>query len=149
MKQVYFSFIFLLTLSSCKENSTSTQKNQDSLFVVLHTQIRNFQSLPVIEKKSFSHDSLSAKDSILFNHLYNNYNHAVTVMDSIRHLFNLTKSEIDTLEKYRNIKDSAYLNRLKYLNNIQQNYIQEYFKSISIAEQNKALLQLLSNEQSH
>lgn len=145
MKHFYYVFVFIFFLYSCQEGAEDIQKTQDSLFIVLHIQYNILKQLPKYKPNNFQlTDSLSSRDSVLYNYLLSNYHIAIQTIDTIQFTLNKLFNEIDTLNKYIALQDTAIINRLKYLTLLQQNYIREYYKAASIAEQNNILLQLIS-----
>lgn len=145
MKQLIYGIGAVFLILSCRPKNDYSTQTQDSLLVVLNTQRFLLNQLPVLEKKDFSpKDSLSHTDSVLYKNIFINYQKSLSVADSIRILVKHTLAECDTLNKHRNITDTAIIHRLQYITQLYQNYLQEYYRSTSIAEQNRTLLQLLS-----
>lgn len=138
--------IIFLTLTSCKENITHHKQQQDSLFVVLNSNIKEIQQLEKLSSKNFSMpDSLSYQDSLLFVSVLNHYQKATQVTDSIIDLFQQIKSECDSLNQYRTTYDTSLIKRLQYLTNIQKKYLVQYYQTISAAKQNESILQIILN----
>ena len=144
MKHLLCIFILFLTLS-CKHSTTTSKYSQDSLIIILKTQIKTLQEVPVYSKEKFSlNDTLSYKDSLLYNTVLQNYELAINTMDSIRHILPQIINESNQLTPFSNIQDTQLIHRLEYLTKINALYLEEYQKASAIAEQNKALLKILS-----
>lgn len=138
--------IFFLTLTSCKENITRHKQQQDSLFVVLNSNIKEIQQLEKFKSKNFSMpDSLSHQDSLMFISLLNHYQKAHQVTDSITNLLQQIKSECDSLNQYRTTYDTSLIKRLQYLTGIQKKYLVQYYQTIAAAKQNESILQIILN----
>jgi len=144
MKHLLCIFILFLTLS-CKHSTTTSRSSQDSLIIILKTQIKTLQEVPVYSKEKFSlNDTLSYKDSLLYNTVLQNYELAINTMDSIRHILPQIINESNQLTPFFNIQDTQLIHRLEYLTKINALYLEEYQKATAIAEQNKTLLKILS-----
>ncbi|RME16764.1 MAG: hypothetical protein D6799_04580, partial [Bacteroidetes bacterium] len=108
MKHALYGFGTLLFIMSCRLANEHQTGTQDSLLVVLNTQMFLLKQLPALEKEDFLlKDSLSYTDSILYQNILINYQKATSTADSIRMLVKNTLAECDTLNKYRTIKDTA------------------------------------------
>ena len=144
MKHIFSILILFITLS-CRHSTTTSKTLQDSLIIILKTQIKTLQEMPVYSKENFSlTDSLSYKDSLLYIHVLQNYELAINTIDSIRQILPLIINEGNQLSQYSNIQDTQVIHRLEYLTKINSLYLEEYQKASAIAEQNKALLKILS-----
>ncbi|GIV27395.1 MAG: hypothetical protein KatS3mg027_1209 [Bacteroidia bacterium] len=129
---------------SCNNAPTSTSQ-QDSLKVVLKTQLYQLKQLSSIKSQSFSiNDTVSSTDSLLFLNIFHNYTLAISSIDSINLILPQVFSESDSLLKYSS-NDTNIIQRLKYLTLINHQYYQEYLKASAIAEQNEILLQHFSS----
>jgi len=144
MKHIFSILILFITLS-CRHSTTTSKTLQDSLIIILKTQIKTLQEMPVYSKENFSlNDTLSYKDSLLYIHVLQNYELAINTIDSIRQILPLIINEGNQLSQYSNIQDTQVIHRLEYLTKINSLYLEEYQKASAIAEQNKALLKILS-----
>lgn len=144
MKTHPLLLFFLFLFTQCHQPTEHLQQTQDSLYVLLHTQIYTLQQLPKFQNVQLNiPDSLSSTDSVMYLYLSSNYQNAIHTMDSIHFILNKSITEMDSLNHYRHIQDSAIILRLKYLTSVHHMYFQEYLKSVSIAEQNQQLIQHL------
>ncbi|MCX7728024.1 MAG: hypothetical protein N2203_00995 [Bacteroidia bacterium] len=145
MKKIIHYFLSFVVLLSCRQKGSHLKNEQDSLFVVVHTQMELLKQLPKFQKDNFFlKDTLSSQDSLLYQNLVFNYQKSLQTMDSVQFLLKSIQAECDTLNKYRAFTDTSLIQRLKYITHINQNYLQEFYKAYSIAEQNKAVLQIFS-----
>ncbi len=147
MRVFLFFISTIIIVSSCNQNiSHLLQKKQDSLFNILHFQIIEFKTLSKQNKQNFIiSDSLSSKDSLLYEQLMLNYNKALSTIDSIQMMLPNIISESDSLLKNTKVYDTIIINRLNYLVYINKNYLKEYYKAHGIIEQNKKLLEIVIN----
>lgn len=145
MKPLFLFYLPLCIFFSCTQHPSSYHTSSDSLITILHYQISVLKSVPTHSKNIPPlPDSLSSADSMLYQDITHNYLNATSIIDSIQSIIPKLIAEYDTLSKYKNVNDSALLNRLKYLSTVNQHYISEYYKALALAEYNHLFLQHFS-----